>query len=76
MARKGISRGRSIVTLEYGDGILLVAENPSTLLHKVSRIYDRIGVRGRRQVQRVREPPDRRDPSRRRQGLIRTAAAT
>ena len=25
-ARKGISRGRSLVTLEYGDGILLVAE--------------------------------------------------
>ena len=25
-ARKGISRGRSIVALEYGDGILLVAE--------------------------------------------------
>ena len=41
-ARKGISRGRSLVTLEYGDGILLVAENPSTLLHKISEIYDRI----------------------------------
>ena len=37
-ARKGISRGRSIVTLEIRDGILLVAENPSTLLHKVSEI--------------------------------------
>ena len=24
-ARKGISRGRSLVTLEYGEGILLVA---------------------------------------------------
>jgi len=41
-ARKGIARGRSIVALEYQDGILLVAENPSTLLHKISEIYDRI----------------------------------
>ena len=45
-ARKGIARGRSIVTLEYGDGILLVAENPSTLLHKISEIYDRIAFAG------------------------------
>ena len=45
-ARKGISRGRSIVTLEYRDGILLVAENPSSLLHKVSEIYDRIAFAG------------------------------
>jgi proteasome alpha subunit len=45
-ARKGIARGRSIVTLEYHDGILLVAENPSTLLHKISEIYDRIAFAG------------------------------
>jgi proteasome alpha subunit len=45
-ARKGIARGRSIVTLEYGDGILLVAENPSSLLHKISEIYDRIAFAG------------------------------
>src|SRR5438093_10847753 len=45
-ARKGISRGRSLGTLEYGDGILLVAENPSTLLHKISEIYDRIAFAG------------------------------
>jgi len=45
-ARKGISRGRSIVALEYREGILLVAENPSTLLHKVSEIYDRIAFAG------------------------------
>jgi proteasome alpha subunit len=45
-ARKGISRGRSIVSLEYRDGILLVAENPSTLLHKISEIYDRIAFAG------------------------------
>src|SRR5437867_8747687 len=45
-ARKGISRGRSMVALEYGDGVLLVAENPSTLLHKISEIYDRIAFCG------------------------------
>ena len=45
-ARKGISRGRSIVALEYRDGIQLVAENPSSLLHKISEIYDRIAFAG------------------------------
>ena len=45
-ARKGISRGKSIVTLEYRDGALLVAENPSRLLHKISEIYDRIAFAG------------------------------
>ncbi len=45
-ARKGIARGRSIVTLEYGDGILLLAENPSSLLHKISEVYDRIAFAG------------------------------
>ncbi|MEU1665225.1 proteasome subunit alpha [Streptomyces sparsogenes] len=41
-ARKGIARGRSVVVLQYADGILFVAENPSRALHKVSEIYDRI----------------------------------
>lgn len=41
-AQKGISRGRSVVALAYADGLLFVAENPSTTLHKVSEIYDRI----------------------------------
>jgi len=41
-ARKGIARGRSVVVVEYADGIVLVAENPSQLLHKISEIYDRI----------------------------------
>src|SRR6185369_3769026 len=45
-ARKGISRGKAIVALEYRDGVLLVAENPSTLLHKISEIYDRIAFAG------------------------------
>src|SRR5215475_11729541 len=42
-ARKGIARGRSVVVLTYADGVLFVAENQSTALHKVSEIYDRIG---------------------------------
>ena len=42
-ARKGIARGRSVAVLQYVDGIVFVAENPSRALHKVSEIYDRIG---------------------------------
>jgi len=45
-ARKGIARGKAIVALEYRDGVLLLAENPSTLLHKISEIYDRIAFAG------------------------------
>ncbi len=41
-ARKGISRGRSLVAVQYADGVLFVTENPSQALHKVSEIYDRI----------------------------------
>ncbi len=41
-ARKGIGRGRSAVVLQYEAGILLVAENWSPALHKISEIYDRI----------------------------------
>ncbi len=42
-ARKGISRGRSVVVSTYVDGVLFVTENASSALHKVSEIYDRIG---------------------------------
>jgi proteasome alpha subunit len=41
-AHKGIARGKSVVGLEYADGLLFVAENPSATLHKISEIYDRI----------------------------------
>jgi len=41
-ARKGIARGRSVLVMQYVDGIVLVAENPSNALHKISEIYDRI----------------------------------
>src|SRR5690349_21629429 len=41
-ARKGIARGRSAVVLTYEGGVLLVAEN-LTSLRKISELYDRIG---------------------------------
>jgi proteasome alpha subunit len=43
LARKGIARGRSVIALIYADGVLLVAENPSKALHKISELYDRLG---------------------------------
>jgi proteasome alpha subunit len=44
-ARKGIARGKSSITLEYADGIVLMAENPSSL-SKIGEIYDRIAFAG------------------------------
>jgi proteasome alpha subunit len=44
-ARKGISRGKSSVTLEFEGGVLLMAENPSSL-SKIGEIYDRIAFAG------------------------------
>ncbi|HEX6254466.1 MAG TPA: proteasome subunit alpha [Euzebyales bacterium] len=40
-ARKGIARGRAVTGLVYDDGMLFVAENPSSL-YKVSELYDRL----------------------------------
>lgn len=45
-ARKGIARGRSLVAMAYEHGVLICAENPSSTLHKVSEIYDRIAFAG------------------------------
>ena len=41
-ARKGIARGRSLVALECAAGVLIVADNASRTLSKISEIYDRI----------------------------------
>jgi proteasome alpha subunit len=41
-ARKNIARGRDGVVIQYADGILFVAPNPSRALNKISEIYDRI----------------------------------
>ena len=45
-ARKGIARGRSLVASVCTEGIVIVAENPSTTLRKISEIYDRIAFAG------------------------------
>ena len=45
-ARKGISRGRALVAVRHNDGSVIVAENASETLRKVSEIYDRIAFAG------------------------------
>jgi proteasome alpha subunit len=45
-ARKGIARGRSLVAMSAVEGIVIVAENPSRTLYKISEIYDRIAFAG------------------------------
>jgi proteasome alpha subunit len=45
-AQKGIARGRSMVAAIYDIGVLLVAENPSASLNKISEVYDRIAFAG------------------------------
>jgi proteasome alpha subunit len=45
-AHKGIARGRSVMGLEYADGLLFLAENPSATLHKISEVYDKIAFAG------------------------------
>ena len=45
-AKKGIAKGRSVIAMEYQDGVLFVADNPSTSLFKVSESYDNIEFSG------------------------------
>jgi proteasome alpha subunit len=45
-AQKGIARGRSLVATTFETGIVIVADNPSRSLHKISEIYDRIAFAG------------------------------
>ena len=45
-ARKGIARGRSLVAQQCTAGVVIVAENPSRTLYKISEIYDRIAFAG------------------------------
>jgi proteasome alpha subunit len=45
-AHKGIARGRSVIGLEYAEGLLFLAENPSATLHKISEVYDQIAFAG------------------------------
>ncbi len=45
-AQKGIARGRALVAAVFSDGIVIVADNPSRTLHKISEIYDRVAFAG------------------------------
>jgi proteasome alpha subunit len=45
-ARKGIAKGKSIVSMEYNDGLMMVAGNTSSSLNKISEIYDNIAFSG------------------------------
>jgi len=45
-ARKGIARGRALIAVQTPTCVVIVAENPSTTLRKVSEIYDRIAFAG------------------------------
>lgn len=45
-AKKGIARGRSIIAIEYQDGLMMVGDNPSISLNKISEIYDNIAFLG------------------------------
>ena len=45
-AKKGIAKGRSIIAMEYVDGVLFVADNPNSSLFKISEIYDTIAFSG------------------------------
>ncbi len=45
-AKKGIAKGRSSIAMEYVDGVLFTADNPSASLHKISEVYDCIAFAG------------------------------
>lgn len=45
-SRKGIAKAKCSMVLEYAGGILLVAENHSASLQKISEVYDRIAFAG------------------------------
>lgn len=45
-ARKGIARGRALVAVRFVEGVVIVAENASQTLRKISEIYDRIAFAG------------------------------
>ena len=45
-AKKGIAKGRSSIAMEYVDGVLFTADNPSASLYKISEVYDNIAFAG------------------------------
>src|SRR5690606_799245 len=42
LARKGIARGRSVVAVQYADGVVFVSETPSPARRAISELYDRL----------------------------------
>ena len=68
-ARKGIARGRALVAMRYTDGIVIVAENASETLRKVSEIYDRIAFAGVGKYNEFDQLRVAGDPRRRPQGV-------
>jgi proteasome alpha subunit len=45
-ARTNIAKGRALLAMQYADGILIAAENPSNTIRKIAEIYDRIAFGG------------------------------
>jgi len=45
-ARSGVAKGKPVVIASVREGIVLVTENPSASLRKISEIYDRIAFAG------------------------------
>ena len=45
-AKKGIAKGRSIIAMEFEQGLVLIADNPSGSLFKISEVYDNIAFSG------------------------------
>ena len=46
IVEQALARANPILAMEYQDGIVILAENPSNSLNKVSEIYDRIAFAG------------------------------
>jgi len=45
-ARNNIAKGRALLAMQFADGILIAADNPSNTLRKINEIYDRIAFGG------------------------------
>jgi proteasome alpha subunit len=45
-ARTNIAKGRALLAMQYADGIMLAAENPSNTIRKIAELYDRIAFGG------------------------------
>ena len=46
IAEEAIIRANPIIAADYKDGIMIIAENPTTTLFKITELYDRIAFAG------------------------------